>query len=325
MLKEIKWGFIGCGKVVQDKSGIAFNTVPDSSIFAIMRRNLEDAHTSANLFNAQYWFDNINDLLASGINAVYIATPPGLHYKQAMACCDAGKPVYIEKPFARNYTEAYSITEAFRKREVPLYVGHYRRALPRFIKIKQILDENQIGKVCSVDFKLNRIFSKQEALNIAAHTLDIIAFLFGDINEINGFAVNNGTECPLEDTVVLSFQTKKRIIGTACFNCISNEKSDRMIVKGTKGSLEFSIHGRHDIVVNNYVSNSIDIIEIKDPKVIEEPMIKSVVDDLLKRGDCPCTGEDALSTYLAIDKVLDNFYHGRNDDFWNYPERWKYE
>lgn len=338
MLDKIRWGFIGCGRVVEQKSGIAFNNVNNSCIHSIMRRNLEAAYKSSKRFSAPNWYDNIEELLVSDIDAVYIATPPGLHYEQALKCCEANKPIYIEKPFARNYEEAKAIVEAFEKKNLPVYVGHYRRALPRFKKIKQLLEEKRIGTICAVDFFLNRIFSQYEADNtwlynpilsgggkffdIAAHTIDMINYLFGDIKEINGFAKNSGTDCPLEDNVTFSFVTVRDIIGSANFNCISNTKKDRMFVIGTEGIMEFSIHGRYDIIIKDYISNTVEVIDIPDPKIVEEPMIQTVVDSLLKYGNCPCEGKDALPTYWAIDRVLEAFYSGRNDDFWNHPERW---
>ena len=47
MDKKIRWGFLGCGKVVQKKSGEAFRRVPNSEISVIMRRDLEAAKESA--------------------------------------------------------------------------------------------------------------------------------------------------------------------------------------------------------------------------------------------------------------------------------------
>ena len=106
--------------VWQKKSGEAFRSVPNSEIAVIMRRNLEAAKESAEHFGAPVWCDNIEELLSEDIEAVYIATPPGLHYEQAMKCLEAKKAVYLEKPFARNYTEANALTEAFEKAGVPL-------------------------------------------------------------------------------------------------------------------------------------------------------------------------------------------------------------
>lgn len=330
--KEIKWGFAGCGKVVQKKSGKAFNEAPNSCVYAIMRRDIDAAKKSAEMFGAERWFDNLSDILTSGVDAIYIATPPGLHYEQAMMCCKAGKPVYIEKPLARNYREAKEIVDAFEMAGVPIFVGHYRRALPRFIHVKDLIDRGAIGKVTSVRSYLNRIFSLREAqetwlynpalsgggkfYDIAAHSIDIVCYLVGNISEVHGFAKNSGTECPLEDAVAFAYKTESGVIGTANFNCIADNKNDRMVIVGADGAIEFSVHGKDDVVVSNYAAGTREVVEIPDPETIEGPMVQTVVEDLLGTGKCPCTGSDALPTYWAIDQVLDEFYGGRQRDFW---------
>ena len=95
-----------------------------------------------------------------------------------------------------------------------------------------------------------------------------------------------------------------------------------MYLNGTKGSIEFSIHGRYDIKIKKYSSDNVQVIEMPDPKVVEEPMIQSVVQDLLQQWKCMSMAEDASPIYKIIDQILDTFYQGRDDDFWNYPERW---
>ena len=110
-MENIKWGLIGCGNVVEKKSGPAFNTTPRSSIYAIMRRDIKKAEESAKKLGAKKWYNNVDELLADEqVNAIYIATPPGLHLEQAIKCCKSKKPTYIEKPFARNYKEVLQIT-----------------------------------------------------------------------------------------------------------------------------------------------------------------------------------------------------------------------
>ena len=338
MSKIIRWGFLGCGKVVRTKSGDAFRNVPNSTIEVIRRRNLDAAKESAEYFGAPYWCDRIEELLASEIDAVYIATPPGLHYEQAMACLNAGKAVYLEKPFARNYTEAKQLTEAFEEAGVPLYIGHYRRALPRFLKIREMLKSNIIGDVTDIDFYLNRIFSQKEADNswlynpvlsgggkyydIAPHTVDIIQFLFGDITEVQGSARNLGVGCPLENVVEMTFVTEKGVNGIARFCCVADEKSDRMHVTGTKGTMEFSVHGKTDVIVKDENGTILEQFDLPDPKAVEESMVQSVVEDLLGISKCESKAKDVLVTYKIIDEVLNEFYGGRSDDFWNYPERY---
>lgn len=339
MNRMIRWGLLGCGKVVQTKSGEAFCNVENSTIAAVMGRDLKKAEETARRFGAAQWCDSVEELLKKEIDAVYIATPPGLHYEQALACLKAGKPVYLEKPFARNYTEAKKLTEAFEKAGVPLYIAHYRRALPLFLKVRELLEEKMIGEVLSVSFSLNRVFTPKDTAHgwlykpelsgggkfydIAPHTVDIINFLFGDIVKAEGQVKNIGTGCPLENIVTMVFETEKGIYGKAEFNCVAQEKSDRMYVKGTKGTMEFSAHGKNDIIVKDLEGNVMLQCELPDPKIVEQPMIQTVVEDLLGIGKCESKAREVLVTYKIIDQVLNEFYGGRSDDFWNHPERYQ--
>ena len=337
-MDNIKWGFIGCGKVVENKSGPAFNTTENSSIYAVMRRNIDNAKLSAEKLGAQKWYDNSEYLLKDEcVDAVYIATPPGLHLEQAISCCKANKPTYIEKPFARNYEEAVKITKMFEDANVPLYIAHYRRALPRFLKIKEIIENGTIGKICECDFRLNRKYKPEEINNswlyntelsgggkfydIAPHTIDIMVFLLGNFVEINGIATNNNKDYPVEDIVVMSFKTDKGVIGTANFNSIALDKKDEMTIYGTKGKIVFSIHGSNRIIVTT--TENTEEIEINDPKIIQESMIENVVQSLITGKHLnTCTASEALETYRIIDTVLEKYYNGRKDDFWNRVDTW---
>lgn len=338
MEKQIRWGFLGCGNVVRKKSGEAFRTVPHSTISAIMRRDPAAAAEAARHFGAKTSCSTMEELLASDIDAVYIATPPGLHKEQALACLKAGKPVYLEKPFARNYTEALEMTQAFQKAGLPLYVGHYRRALPRFLKIRELLHQGCIGQVQQVHFHLNRIFDPKEAAtkwlynpvlsgggkfyDIAPHTVDIFQFLFGQITQVSGEAVHRSLGCPLADLVTMEATTQHNVRGYLKFDCAAEEKSDRMVVTGTQGSMEFSVHGKMDVILRDLQENPVQTMEIRDPVTVEQPMIQSVVEDLLGLGKCQSLAADVVSAYQVIDQVLDKFYGGRQDDFWNHPERY---
>lgn len=337
-MKQIKWGIIGCGNVVENKSGPAFNTTNNSCIYAVMRRDIEKAEKSAKKLGATKWYDNVDALLEDdNVNAVYIATPPGLHLEQAKKCCRAKKPTYIEKPFARNYQEALQITNMFKEAGVPLYVAHYRRALPKFIKVKELIDSNIIGKICEVDFRLNRKFNKAEAIDswlyntelsgggkfydIAPHTIDIMVYLFGNFIDVKGIATNNSDEYEVEDIVTMIFKTEKGIVGTANFNSIALDKKDSMIVNGTKGKIEFSIHGDSPIIVTT--ADGARNIEIKNPDIIQEDMIKNVVQSLITGEHLnTCLADEALETSRIMDVVLKDYYNGREDDFWNRIDTW---
>ena len=56
--------------------------------------------------------------------------------------------------------------------------------------------------------------------------------------------------------------------------------------------------------------------------VIAQPLIQSVLEDLLGRGVCPSTGETARRTSQVMDTVLAGYYGGRQDAFWARPAKW---
>ena len=150
-MKEIRWGIIGCGNVTEVKSGPGFQKAKGSQLTAVMRRNGKLAEDYAIRHNVPKWFDNADSLIHDpGVDAVYIATPPSTHKQYTLAVANTGKPVYVEKPMAMSYDECREMIQVCEKNNVPLFVAYYRRTLPQFLKIKELLGNNAIGAVRSV-------------------------------------------------------------------------------------------------------------------------------------------------------------------------------
>ena len=154
-MDEVRWGIIGAGDVCEIKSGPAFSLVNNSRLVAVMRRNADKAADYAKRHSVEKWYDNAEKLINDPeINAIYIATPPDSHMIYTLMSANAGKPVYVEKPMARTYDECVQMVEACEKAGVPLFVAYYRRRLPNFLKIRELLHEGVIGDVRHVNIKL---------------------------------------------------------------------------------------------------------------------------------------------------------------------------
>src|SRR5690606_352482 len=148
ILEEVRWGIIGAGNVCEVKSGPALQQTPGSKLVAVMRRNAEKAKDFAKRHQVPKWYDNADDLINDPeVNAIYIATPPDSHEEYTLKAAASGKPVYVEKPMARNYEECLSMVNACQKSGTPLFVAFYRRALPSILKIKEIIDNGVIGDI----------------------------------------------------------------------------------------------------------------------------------------------------------------------------------
>ena len=88
------------------------------------------------------------------MNAIYVATPPDTHLEHAVKAMRAGKPVYVEKPMARNYQECLEMIRVSEETGMPLFVAYYRRCLPGFVKVRELIDSEKIGTVRTVTVRL---------------------------------------------------------------------------------------------------------------------------------------------------------------------------
>ena len=154
-MDQVRWGIIGCGSVTEVKSGPALYKAEGSSLVAVMRRQGALAEAYARRHGVPCWYDDAQALIDDpSVNAVYVATPPSTHCEYTQRAAQAGKPVYVEKPMARTHAECQAMIAACREAGVPLFVAYYRRMLPRFRKIKALIDEGAIGEVRTVSVTL---------------------------------------------------------------------------------------------------------------------------------------------------------------------------
>ncbi|WP_181347984.1 Gfo/Idh/MocA family protein [Thalassobacillus sp. CUG 92003] len=324
-MDDIRWGIIGCGDVTEVKSGPAFNKIENSSLVAVMRRNGELAKDYAARHGVPKWYDQAEDLIHdSDVNVIYIATPPSSHKTYTIEAAKAGKPVYVEKPMAMNEDECREMIDVCNEAGVPLYVAFYRRALPRFLKVKELIEQGAIGDVRFVSIQqTQQLMEKDENgewpwrvrpdvsgggifYDVASHTLDLMDYLLGPVQEVKGFAANQQQAYPAEDIVSGSFRFENGIIGSGMwsFAAYKNEEKNRIV--GSEGEITFSCFEEKPVTLKTAEGSRQFIIE--HPKHIQECLIQSVVEELLGKGEAPSTGESALRTNRVMDELLQAYY-----------------
>lgn len=331
----IRWGMIGCGDVAEVKSGPGFQKAARSQLVAVMRRDGAKAADFARRHGVPRSYDNVDALLADpNVDAVYVATPPEAHLPCARQIAAAGKPALIEKPMARNTTECDAMLEVFRLRSLPLFVAYYRRALPRFRRVKELLAQNAVGIVTGVHYSQAEPFHRGKGtwhttatlsggghfLDVGPHVLDLMDDFFGPLEAIAGTAATVGGHGGVEDTVALAFRTADGIPGTGHWNFAGGVRRDLFSITGTEGRIEFAVFDASPIRLENVAGNQ--SFPIENPPHVHQPLIQQVVDDLLGLETCICTGDAARRTAQVIDTALAGYYGGRSDDFWLRPESW---
>ena len=324
-MKEIGWGFIGCGEVTEKKSGPAFNEVPGSHVVAVMSRNAEKAESYAKRHNIKKWYTDPLELINDPeINAIDIATPPSSHATFAIMAMKAGKPVYIEKPLAASYEDCARINRISELTGVPCFVAYYRRYLPYFQKVKQIIQSGAIGTPANVqirfsvpprdlDYKSNGslpwrlqpdIAGGGYFYDLAPHQLDLIQDIFGVITRAHGYCSNMAKLYKAEDTISACFYFENGLPGSGswCFVGHQSAKEDRIEVIGEKGMLSFSVYNYSPIQL--VTSEGRSSIVVPNPPYVQLPIIRSVIEHLQGIGICECTSVSATPVNWVMDRIL---------------------
>lgn len=321
-MRTIRWGIIGCGDVTEVKSGPAFQKANHSSVVAVMRRTGALAKDYAQRHGVPKWYDDADRLIRDpDVDAIYVATPPASHKEYALRSARAGKPVYVEKPMALDFAECRTMIEGCRAADVPLFVAYYRRALPRFLKVKELLEAGTIGDVRFVAMTLYQPLLPEELdperlpwrvdpaiagggrfVDLAAHMLDFLDYALGPIREVRGFASNQARRYPADDIVTGTFVFDSGVhgVGTFCFSAFGRQ--DLTDIVGSEGKITYSTFDARPIVLTT--AGGTTEFPIEYPAHIQQPLIQTVVNALNGVGTCPSTGESAARTSWVMDRMM---------------------
>jgi predicted dehydrogenase len=331
---EVRWGIIGCGDVTEVKSGPGFQKAAGSRLVAVMRRNGALAADYARRHQVPKWYDDAGALIGDPeVDAIYIATPPDSHASYALQAAAAGKPAYVEKPMARHAPECDRMVAAFQQADLPLYVAYYRRRLPRCLAAEELL-RSAIGTLTAIQYRYGapkhlagpewRIDAATAGgglfLDLGSHELDLIDYLTGPLQHVSGQAVHLASRHELEDGVQLTFRNPAGVPGVASWNFASAIEEDLMVLAGTEGRISFSVFGADPVRLER--KSGVEVFDRPNPPHVAQPLIQSVVGDLLGREVCPSTGESARRTSRVMDLALAGYYGGREDAFWSRPASW---
>ena len=332
-MKEIKWGIIGCGNVTEIKSGPAFNKVGHSELIAVMRRNIALAEDYARRHHVPKFYGDADLLINdTDVNAVYVATPPDTHAEYAIKAIKAGKPVYVEKPMARNYAECREMIRVSEETGQALYVAYYRRTLPAFLKIKELIEQGAIGNVLTVNIRLHKAFGERDRhpekqdwhvapeiagaghfYDLASHQFDYLDFLLGPVKQVSGIASNIAGYYRAEDTVSAVFSFESGILGNGswCFVVDKENEEDSIEISGTEGRIRFSCFDKRDVEL--ITAKGIKTFAFQNHENISFYLVQQVTGALRGENECVSTMYSAARTNFVMEEIVKTYYSGKTD------------
>jgi predicted dehydrogenase len=321
-MEKICWGIIGCGNVTEVKSGPAFNKVEHSSLIAVSRRDPDKLADYVKRHDIPLSFTNALDLIQSEkINAIYIATPPDVREAYAIEAMQLGKPVYLEKPMALNLAACKRLKAVSEKLGIKLSVAHYRRNLPLFMEVKNILEQGDIGAIKEVQITMLKKTDKAAKdpsnwrvdpsiagggyfYDLAPHQIDLVFYFFGKPKSFSGISTNKAGLYKAEDFVQGTIELENGIVCKGLWDfSINGEEKDEFLIIGEKGTIRFPVFGLFIEVESN---GQVKTIPFEAPKHNQQNHIQAVVNYFLGKGENPCSAEDAI---LSME-VMESFVYG---------------
>jgi predicted dehydrogenase len=253
MSRRIKWGVIGSGGIARRRT-IAEGIAPASNaeLVAVFDPVVETNQAVAKQFNARA-AASVDELLRCDVEAVYIASPPGAHREQAIACAKAGKHVLSEKPLGMTVADAEAMIAACRKSGVRLGVAFMMRFVAQHQAALRIIREGRLGKPVFGRAQLScwyppmpgawrqdpRTGGGGSLMDMGGHCIDLLEMFFGPVRAVSCFTGRAVHGYAAEDSAVATLFFQSGALGVVdTFFCVPDEASqNRLELYGSMGSI----------------------------------------------------------------------------------------
>jgi predicted dehydrogenase len=254
--RTVSAGIVGAG-IWGSNHALALTTHPRARLAMICDRDADRARRAGERFGCA-WTTNIEELAASEVEAVSVATPDHLHRDPAVAMLRAGKHVLVEKPLATSVADSLLMVAAAEEARVHLMVDFHARWHPLFMGARGYVERGELGAPVMAYARLSdTIYVPTEMLPwsgdsgpewfLFPHTMDIVRWLFGRepievyAKGYRGVLDDKGIRCwdaiqalvEFEGRAFCTFETSW-IVPTSYTNVVDN----RLSLYGQKGGLE---------------------------------------------------------------------------------------
>jgi len=216
-----------------------FNSLSDVKVQTICDKDKKRLNHLKSIYPGISTTTKFSDLLSdSDIDAIAISTPVSEHYKLAMKSIESGRHTMIEKPMASSVKECRELIERANEKKVTLMVGHTFIYTAVVRKIKQIINNNDIGDILYVSSRRLNLGLFQKDINVAwdlaPHDLSIILYLIGEspvaVNCQGKCHVNNG----IEDVTSMSLDFRGGRFAMIHNSWLDPNKVREMVIVGSK-------------------------------------------------------------------------------------------
>ena len=206
------------------------------------------------------------------VDAVVIATPAEEHARMALAALRAGKDVFVEKPLALRWQDGVEMTETARRAGKILMVGHLLLYHPAVLKVKEILDSGELGRleyIYSNRLSMGKIRREENALwSFAPHDISVILMLTGNmpyqVSAVGGAYLQPNIADVTISNLLFDHGTRAHIF----VSWLHPYKEHRMVVIGSKKMVVFEDSRPTEklMLYDKHIAMDNGNFEVKQPK-----------------------------------------------------------
>ena len=222
--RAIRFALVGCGRISANHFD-ALRAHAGRAELVEVCDNRPAALAAAVAKTGARGFDSLPALLASSeADIVVLATPSGLHSRQAIAAARAGRHVLSEKPMATKWDEGMAMVRECRDAGVKLFVVKQNRLNSTLQLLKAAVDGGRFGRIhmCNVNVFWTRPQSYYDDapwrgrwdmdggafLNQASHYVDMVDWLAGPVDSVHAYTATLSRHIEAEDTGVMSLRLR---------------------------------------------------------------------------------------------------------------------
>jgi len=251
--KNLRYGIIGFGRFAEKAIVPAIQAASHSELVAIQKRSLDAAREKAAGLSIPLAFDDARSLVVHpDVDAVFIVSANSCHCPETLLAAEAGKHVIVEKPMAMNCREAEMMIDACRKNGVKLMVGHMVRLSPVVVRIKEIVESGELGRVvlAKADFVYDARLSHRGWLldrkiagggpvfDIGVHCLDTLRFVLQDeVVSVKSELDPRPDLQQTESTALLTLRFSRGSIGSIFCSFSTSIRRSYLEIIGTEGTV----------------------------------------------------------------------------------------
>lgn len=328
---RIKFAIVGCGRIAE-RHAIQIERI--GILKAVCDKAASRAQRMGDQYNCAIYTDYEEMLTReTDLEVIAVCTPNGLHAEHSIRAFRKGYHVLCEKPMAIRLIDCGEMIKEAEKANRKLFVVKQNRYNPPVRAIKDVLDQNRLGKILSVqvncfwnrnsdyysgsDWKGTLELDGGTLFTQFSHFIDLLYWMFGDVKRVEAITRNLAHEniIEFEDTGVVIMEFCSGVIGTINYTVNSYDKNmeGSLTIFGEKGTVK----------IGGQYLNELEYQNIKDIVIPDLPkgnpansygsylgsmsnhnlVYDNVIDVLRNGGIIKTNGFEGLKTVGIIEKI----------------------